>query len=123
VNKEGLLLKLVLLLLPVRSAPISSLLLRVSFSSAASRDFVVLTGLSMREVLLRLVRPLKLSLDDFGALEIEGLLALIGLPIREVLLRSIRLTEVVVDDFCVVDTDGLSALIGLPMRDVLLWLI
>jgi hypothetical protein len=86
VNREGLLLMLVRLLVPVLSAPISGLLPRVSLSLAVSRDFTVLTGLSLREVLLRIIRLLKLSLDDFGVVEIDGLLVLIELPIREVLL-------------------------------------
>ncbi len=77
----------------------------------------------MREVLLRLIRPLKLVIEDFGPVETEGLLVLIGVPMREVLLWLIRLLEVLVDDFGVVETDGFLALIGLPIREVLLWLI
>jgi hypothetical protein len=86
VNREGLLLMLVRLLVPVRSAPISGLLLRVSLPAAASRDFTLLTELSLREVLLRIIRLLKLSLDDFAVVEVDGLLVLIELPMREVLL-------------------------------------
>ncbi len=61
--------------------------------------------------------------DDFDAVEIDGLLVLIGLPMREVLLWLIRLLELLVDDFDAVEPDCLLVLIGLPMREVLLWLI
>ena len=51
---------LVRLLVPVLLAPISGLLPRVIFPVAASPDFLVLIELSIREVLLRLIRLLGL---------------------------------------------------------------
>ncbi len=79
--------------------------------------------LSLREVLLRFIRLLKLLFDDLGVREIDGLLVLIELPMREVLLWLIRLLVLLVDDLGVVVTDDLLVLIGLAMLEVLLWLI
>ncbi len=81
---------------------------------------LLLSGLPMPEVLLWLIRLLELLVDDFGAVEPDGLLVLVRLPMREVLLRLIRLLKLLVDDLGDVETDGLLVLIGLPMREVLL---
>ncbi|MBA7482685.1 hypothetical protein ES707_18179 [subsurface metagenome] len=75
---------------------------------------------AIREVLLWLIRLLKLLVDDLGVVETDGLLVLVRLPIREVLLWLIRLLMLLVDDFGVVEIDDLLVLIGLPMREVLL---
>ena len=77
---------LVRLLVPVLPAPIPGLLPRVIFPVAVSPDFLVLIELSIREVLLRLIRLLGLLVDGFDAVEPDGLLVLIELPMREVLL-------------------------------------
>ncbi|MHC4642238.1 MAG: hypothetical protein ACYS32_11380 [Planctomycetota bacterium] len=123
VDIEGLPLKLVRLLLPVLSAPISCLLLRVSFPATVSRVFAALMVLSLREVLVRPIRLLELLVDDLGVVEPDDLLLLIGLPMREVLLWPIRLLELLLDDLDVVEPDNLLLLVGLTMREVLLWLI
>ena len=120
-NTEGL-PELAGLVLPVRSAPISGLLLRVSFPAAVSRVFTALTVLSLREVLVRPTRLLELLVEDLGVVEPDDLFVLIEVPIREVLLWPIRLLELLVDDLDVVEPDDLLVLIGLPMREVLLWL-
>ena len=114
VNREGL-LKPVRSLVPVLPVPTFGLLPRVSFPEAASPDFLVLIELSMREVLLRLIRLLGLLAAALGGVEPDGLLVLTELPMPEVLLRLIRLLGLLVD--------GPLALIELPMREVLLWLI
>ena len=121
-NTEGL-PELARLVLPVRSAPTSGLLLRVSFPAAASRVFIALAVLSLREVFVRPTRLLELSVEDLGVVEIDGLLVLIELPMREVLLGPTRLLGLLVEDLGVVEIDGLLVLIELPMREVLLWLI
>jgi hypothetical protein len=81
---------------------------------------LLLSGLSMREVLLWLIRLLKFLVGDLGVVEIDGLLVLIRLPMREVLLWLIRLPGFLVDGFGVVETDGLLVLMGLAIREVLL---
>ena len=63
-DREGLLmLVLVRLLVPVLPVPTFGLLPRVIFPVAASPDFLVLIELSIREVLLRLIRILGLLFD------------------------------------------------------------
>jgi|GEM_PF-3284751 len=84
---------------------------------------LTLIELPIREVLLRLIRPAELDVEDFAAVETDGFLTLIELPIREVLLRLIRPAELAAGDFGAVETEGFLTLMELPIREVLLRLI
>ena len=79
--------------------------------------------LSIRELLLELIRPLELPADGFSVVPVVGLLVLIELPIRELLLELIRPLELPADGFSVVPVVGLLVLIELPIRELLLELI